>query len=400
LADKKPPNTLYENGIGWAILLLIFGILAYIFWYYYASEVRDIIRWIRYGEMWLLSWFLGDDYTILFKGREFNWNEGFKVTPRYHADELTFQHLSYFNALTMQPLKIAFMMICGIGALWCLTAGPHTQYRKSLSLEGLINRQGKNFRIISPFIKFNPTKQKPRPPGSPVPAELPLFAEALGPEEWLAYNSIPTPDGKIDEGATAKAFEKQLGDRWKGPNALKPYQQVLLAAFCLKAARKRADCDDMLGRLALCWGETGLKLGRDRSLLRDARRILRDSNLAGKTLSQCNRHAFITTAMLRALAFARSEGGVLAPAQFVWLRAHDRTLWYPLNNIGRQSYHMEALGAMSHFKTERMTQRPIPVPKMEDAVKVIKEYMASQRARPIPQLDYSGSKKKGIKAAK
>ena len=103
---------------------------------------------------------------------------------------------------------------------------------------------------------------------------------------------------------------------------------------------------------------------------------------------------------MRALAFARSEGGVLAPAQFVWLRAHDRGLWYPLNNMGRQSFHMEAMGAMAHFKAERMTQRPIPVAKMGDAVKTIKEYMGSQRARPIPQLDYSGSKKKGIKAAK
>jgi intracellular multiplication protein IcmP len=40
------------------------------------------------------------------------------------------------------------------------------------------------------------------------------------------------------------------------------------------------------------------------------------------------------------------------------------------------------------------------VPKVADAVKTIRDYMASSRARPIPQLDYSGSKKKGIKAAK
>ncbi len=400
MADKKADNTLYENGIGWSILLIIIAILVYIFWYYHATEVRNIIRWFRYGEMWVLSWFISDDYNILYNGKKFNWQAGFDVAPDYRADQLTFQHLGYFSALTMQPIKWLYLLLCGIGAFWCLASGPNTQFRKTLSLEGLIKYQGKNFRIISPFIKFNPTKQKPRPPGSPVPAELPMFAEALGPEEWLAYNSIPAPDGKIDEAASAKAFEQQLGERWKGPNALKPYQQVLLAAFCLKASRKRADCDDMLGRLATCWGESGLKLGRNRSLLRDARRVLKDSALAGKTLSQCNRHAFVTTALLRALAFARSEGGVLAPAQFVWLRAHDRTLWYPLNNMGRQSFHMEAMGAMAHFKAERMTQRPIPMPKMGNAVKTIKEYMASQRARPIPQLDYSGSKKKGIKAAK
>src|SRR5690606_29300093 len=122
-----------------------------------------------------------------------------------------------------------------------------------------------------------------------------------------------------------------------------------------------------------------------------------NKNLAASTLSKCNQHAFQTTALLRALLNARDEGGVLAPAQFVWLRAHDRILWYPLNNLGRQSFHMEAIGAMSHFKAERMTQRPIPKPKVQNAVESIAAYMQSGRARPIPQLDYSHSKSRGIK---
>jgi intracellular multiplication protein IcmP len=46
-----------------------------------------------------------------------------------------------------------------------------------------------------------------------------------------------------------------------------------------------------------------------------------------------------------------------------------------------------------------MTQRPVPTPKMEFAVETIVEYMKSMRARPIPQLDYSGSKKRGVKKA-
>jgi intracellular multiplication protein IcmP len=54
---------------------------------------------------------------------------------------------------------------------------------------------------------------------------------------------------------------------------------------------------------------------------------------------------------------------------------------------------------MAHFKMEKMTQRPVPTPKMEFAVETIVEYMKSMRARPIPQLDYSGSKKRGVKKA-
>lgn len=399
MSGQQAENTLHENAIGWALVLVVVGVISWLFWIYFDAEVRNVIRWIRYGEMWLISWFVGDDYAVYINGKPTSWQQGFEATPQWSASRLTYNHLAYFNALTMQPLKYLFMGLFGAAALWCMMAGPGTQYRKKLGIEGLINRQKKNFPVIAPFSVFDPSTQPPRAPGSPVPVELPAFAEALGPEEWLAYNHVPAPDGKLDEKATTKAFRRQLIGRWKGPKALKPYQQVLLAAFCLKASRKRDASDDLLSRLAQCWSfKGGLKL--DKKLLREAQKILRNKKMAAHTLSKCNQHAFVTTAMLRALATAREEGGVLAPAQFVWLRAYDRTLWYPLNNMGRQAFHMEALGAMSHYRAEKMTQRPIPVPKLEDALETITEYMGSNRARPIPQLDYSHSKKRGVKKAR
>ena len=400
MADQAQ-NTMHENFIGWAIMLAVLAVLVGVFWYFFDTEVRNIVRWIRYGEMWLISWVLPDSFTVTFRGEEVSFFKGLNDTPKWAPAELTRNHLSYFGTLAMQPLKYPFIALMAAGALWCILYGPRTQYREKMGLDELIARQSLVFPTISPFIEFNPSKMPPRAPGSPVPVELPLFAEALGPEEWFAYNSIPVPDGKIDEEATAKAFAKQLGPRWKGAQALPPYAQILLAAFCLKASRKRSQSDEMLSRIARCWSaKNGLQLRKDRTLLKDARKVLADKKLAEKTLAKANQGGFITTAMLKALQFARDEGGVLAPAQFVWLRGYDRRLWYPLNNLGRHSYHMEAMGAMAHYKLERMTQRPIPVPKVEGAVSTMKTYMSSSRARPIPALDYSGSEKRGIKKAK
>ncbi len=399
-SGQQGGDTLYEGGIGWAIMLVIFAVLIWIFWYFFQTEVREMVRWIRYGEMWLVSWFLDSDYTITFKGGEYEFKTGFEKVPDYQKAKLGYDHLALFNALAMQPLKIVFVSIFALGGVWCLFKGPRTHCRTRLDLETLIAKQAKVFPGISPFVQFNPSTQPPRPPGAPVPAELPLFAEALGPEEWLAYENIQIPDGKIDRESAATAFKRQLGKPWRGPKKLDPYKQILLAAFCLKASRKRGDCDNMLGRVARCWSfKYGLDLSKDKKLLKEAQAVLSKKDLSGAMLSQINRHAFETTALLRALQYAREEGGVLAPAEFVWLRAHDRTLWYPLNNMGRQSFHMEALGAMSHYKSEKMTQRPIPVPKIEMALQTIETYMKSSRARPIPALDYSKSKKRGVKKA-
>ena len=400
-SGQQPADTLHDNAIGYALALFVLGVLVWLFWYYYDAHVREMVRWIRYSEMWVLSWVLGSDFTVTTAtGKVINFHEAVEHVPKYTKDELKFKHLAFFGNLTMQPLRWPMVILLGGGAVWCMFLGPYTQNRRRMSLEHLIEKQSGVFPVISPFINFNPSTQPPRPPGAPVPAELPLFAEALGPEEWLAYENIKIPDGKIDEESAAQSFRNQLGKPWRGPKGLDDYKQVLLATFCLKAARKRDQSDDMLGRLAQCWSfKRGLDLNKDKKLLKEALSVLRNKDLAGKTLAQCNRHAFEATALIRALQYAREEGGVLAPAAFVWLRAHDRTLWYPLNNTGRQSFHMEALGAMSHFKAEKITQRPIPMPKVENAVSTIKEYMSSAVARPIPQLDYSQSKKRGVKKA-
>lgn len=407
---QQSENTLHENAIGWFILGGVILALIMLFWYYYDAEVRNLVRWIRYGEMWIVKLFIdlgdmlglfGDEgYKVLFRGKEWLWQSGFEQVPNYQTEKLSYSHLSFFSTLAMDPLKIPFVIVLALFALWAMFKGPKTQYRENLGLEGIIRRQALVFPTITPFINFDPSTQPPRAPGTPVPAELPLFAEALGPEEWLAYEEIPIPDGEIDEAAAFKSFQKQLGKRWKGPNALEPYKQILLAAFCLKAAMKRKESDILLGRVAKCWSfKGGLQLNKDKTLLKDARAILKNKKLSETALTKCNQHAYEVTALLRAMQTAREEGGVLAPAMFVWLRGHDRELWYPLNNLGRQSFHSEALGAMSHYSAEKRTSRPIPVPKVDTAVDTIKEYMKTMVARPIPPLDYSNSKKRSVKKA-
>lgn len=384
-----------EQFMGMAMILVILGVAFYVFYIMYTPEVLNALRWIRYGEMWLVSLLTPDSFTVNYNGDEINLNQWLKSIKAIPVERIDFPLIIAISAVAMSPIKWMAIIIILLMAIWALTKGPGTQYIQIFNLDSFIAHQAKVFKVISPFVKFNPSNQPPRAPGSPVPSELPIFAEALGPEEWLAYNQIPVPDGKIDQQECFDAFSKQLGGRWRGPKHLKPHEQILFACFALKAARKRDQSDDMLGRLASCWShDEGLKLSKDPALLKSARKVLRNKDFAHPILKKCAQHAWKNTALLRALATAREEGGVLAPAQFVWLRAHDRVLWYPLNNLGRQSSHMEAIGAVAHYRLEKRAKRPIPKPKVMEAVQSITEYMESLDARPIPVLDYSYSKDK------
>lgn len=398
MSEQK--NTLHDSSIGWGILALVFICLSLLFWHFKGEEVKDSIRWLRVFQLWCVSWFIDDDRYMVPWGSTFlnfeKWYEFSYTTPK---EGLNGDSMNQISTLAMYPLRFVWTGLLLLMGFWALFKGPKTQHRKKLDINMLIRHQAQVFPTISPFVTFNPSALPPRPPGAPVPADLPPFAEALGPEEWLAYNDVPVPDGKVDPEAAGRAFAAQLGDPWRGAMHLAPHRQVLLAAFCLKSVRKRAEADSLLGRLAASWSyERGLNIPS--ALLREARKILRNRDLAGNILSLCNQHAYENTALLRGLATAREEGGVLAPAQFVWLRAHDRVLWYPLNNLGRQAFHIEALGAICHYKAEKITSRPIPRPKIEDAVTAITDYMSSGKARPIPPLDYSRSKRRAIKKVK
>ena len=67
---QQSSDNLHDSAIGWGIMLVIFAVLIWIFWYFFQSEVRQMVIWIRYAEISLVSPFLGDDYTIFWKNRE------------------------------------------------------------------------------------------------------------------------------------------------------------------------------------------------------------------------------------------------------------------------------------------------------------------------------------------
>jgi intracellular multiplication protein IcmP len=398
MADGGDPN----DGL-WMLFFIIAFICAIFFgiWFLFKPYILQGYIWARQGEMAIASVWTDADTRFETSAGPMTFGQARQalrtITPEIlmRDDVKHWEFMEATSQAALRPLRIPIGIIFGILIYYAWFRSPEARYRKVYGLDTLIEAQARTFPVVAPFIKFNPINDAPhRSPGSLVPAKLPLFAEALSPEEWVAYHQIPVPDGKLEEQKAEEALKLQLYGRWKGYKALKPYQQVLLAAFVLKAARKRQEADDMLGELALCWNhKDGLRLSG--ALVSKARKILKNKEVAGETIAAANRHAYVTTALLGAIDYARSEGGVLAPAQFVWLRGHDRTLWYPLNNLGRQAFHAEAFGAMSHYRAEKLLKRPIPKPMLSDAVKVLTAYLGDRdRSMPIPQLDFSMIKNK------
>jgi intracellular multiplication protein IcmP len=88
---------------------------------------------------------------------------------------------------------------------------------------------------------------------------------------------------------------------------------------------------------------------------------------------------------------ARLRAGVLAPAQFAWLKLVDRALWYSLHSLGYETEgygrylhpnpRPEAGGARDHWAAERAAGEPVIRPSVERALEAIQR-AADEAGRP------------------
>jgi len=219
MADGNPNDGLWML---FFLLFITFGIL-FVIWLIFTPQILQAYLWLREGQGYIGSLWTGDDKIIQTVMGPLSFGDAkdyiASITPQVLMQE-DVPHWSIINATStaiLTPLKWPFGIVMGIWAIWALFRSPTSQHRKTYGLDSLIDAQSQTFPVINPIRTFNPLSDVPhRAPGALVPAELPSFAEALSPEEWMAFHRIPNNDGVVDEGAIEEAFKGQLGKPWQG----------------------------------------------------------------------------------------------------------------------------------------------------------------------------------------
>lgn len=401
----------------WSLMLFI-GMLIVagaLIWWFWKAEILTGLRYLRMGELWLIGLF-DQQASACFKWlRVAQVPTSDMMLPSQAAYQAALgcfgpevrslppaEALAYYNITATSTgfvTNVAERYIRWPVALVCVGLGIHAlfftvrnKFKTRHNLESFIKIQAKIWPVISPIVNFSPADHSARIPGQPIPAKLPPFAEALSPEEWIAYHAIPVANRIPDRESVRRAFVAQLGPRWEGPESLPPHIKALYAAFALKGVQRREECDELLGRLAQSWSLRGGFI-MDSKLAAEVDQLVRDPNVGGKALPIAGQHAYRTTALLAVLRWARFMGGVLAPAQFLWVRAADRALWYPLNNLGRRTFHTEGAGAMAHFLAEQAANKPLIVPRVDTAIVTLNQYLAANTVAIPPRNEGTAAAK-------
>jgi intracellular multiplication protein IcmP len=168
-----------------------------------------------------------------------------------------------------------------------------------------------------------------------------------------------------------------------------PAVRCMLTVFALHSVQRREEAARLLGLLSeglpLAGGDGGdgpaAPLAFDPKTLAIVDRTLAELGVAAWALEIMDAHHFTTPGLMSVLNAARLRSGVLAPAQFAFLKLVDRRLWYALHALGFEadgplahphpSQRVEAIGARAHWAAERAIEAPIPTPEFGAAIAAI-----------------------------
>ena len=182
-------------------------------------------------------------------------------------------------------------------------------------------------------------------------------------ENWPQITPVVSLD-LVKEKSAGRIFAMQLGRMWQGVDRLPIHGKALMVIFLACATKNRSEAKQFLAQIASSSASGKLNF----SGVEEAVQKYKNSNVLKWTVK---RHGYNNTVLATLLELARTDG-VLASAEFLWLKPVDRRMWYMLNSIGRQTSTVEVSGVFSHWLAEKRMERAVKTPMVKEAVSAYK----------------------------
>jgi intracellular multiplication protein IcmP len=367
-----------DDYAGFNFLVIMAGIcvFSYMLWTFYHAQISAFVMAIMHGEIQFIDQF-SDRYRL-----------ADQEMSQYAPDGVTLKDLYGITHAVGMFFRIPATVFIVILAVICSVRAAPSRFKRHFDLDGLIEEQASEFPVVSAFAHRHLKLLAPRAK-KVLPADY-----ALTPAEWVERFAADA-SGRFNEQKARAALTKQLGDPWNGPMDAAPAARFLFAVFALHLAERRDDALRLLGVASTALadakkdGENGpieqLRLSAE--AMAELDRVLNEDiepKEKAAAVKIAGRHAYVTTALMSLLTAARIRAGVMAPAQFVWLKLVDRNLWYALHSLGYEiegigryihpNPRVEALGARDHWAAERIAGRAILKPYLEGAIATLHRY--------------------------
>jgi intracellular multiplication protein IcmP len=362
-----------DDYTGFSLILICvgLGILGWASWKLWHAQISTVALVIAHREMQAIAFF-SDRFSQADVG-----------VQRANPTVVQFQDLvRLYRHIGTEFLYPAMALVLALGALCFMRAG-NARFTRAFDLDALMAEQARTSRSTAAFVGRGLKLTSIRA-GDPRPAD-----PALHLSDWIARYA--TRKGRFDEASARRELVRQLGAEWRGRADAAPEVRCMLAVFALHGIQRREEAARLLGLLSEglpVAGDDGgdgptAPLAFDSKTLAVVDQALAELGVFSWALEIMDAHHFTTPGLMSVLNTARLRSGVLAPAQFAFLKLVDRRLWYALHALGFEadgplahphpSQRVEAIGARAHWAAERAIGTPIATPELDAAMAAIRQ---------------------------
>jgi intracellular multiplication protein IcmP len=360
--------------MGFLLMLTTVVVLLAILWYTQTAWCARVLYAIKYGEAaFVVYLFKGINWVLALVGAPVikvgslqNWFYWFpeNATANYYATT-QFSTVMYVGHLVGMWLRYPALVILAGMAYYLKFKHPGDKFRRTFTMNRLRSTEVALWPFITPILDEDLVK---------TPLDQGPWAMAKQPLDFCKENKILNTGAdrenktiwQVNVNEAEGIFSQQLGPMWNGLDRQPIHIQALAIIFVSKIQRDGRTAKHFIRQIAASAKKGGRldMTGIQELVVQYAR---------SKPIRWLEtRHAYRTTLMASLLEMARSEG-VLATAEFLWLKPIDRHMWYMLNSVGRQTAPVEVAGAFSHWKTELKVRRPLRTPAVNNAARALKE---------------------------
>lgn len=345
--DKGSYNILW-------VLVIIF-VVGWGIWHFWSNELKTGFLYLKNWEARFVGLFTDQLDGVI------DWT--YRATPH----DLTLKAADYISDAIGRFLIYPSIILIIIMAVIVFKSNVIMRFTKIYNMERLMQQEKENWPQIAPVTDLNiidmdvskgPWAMSMNP--LQFGKHYKLLDVELVKDSKASWRAEAVYKATVNREKVRQVFSNQLGPLWQGVDQLPPHTKALFAAFAARGAHEPGVARAYLEELSLAAARGKMEYRQTDELLKKYGDI--------KVVQRClERHAYVLTVMASMLEIARLDG-VMASADFLWLKPMDRPLWYILNNVGRQVAVPEIAGVFAHWKAEKEMARPLSVPMIDTAV--------------------------------
>jgi intracellular multiplication protein IcmP len=348
----------------WMIVLIVGGLA--LAWYFGREYIVAFVLKIRFYEASLVQYIINGyifvaNYIHLPIPDTQKLKDIFAILNSKPVNMPLDELVGLSNAVGRYYVIPFFILIVGMGVV-TYYLNVSEKFKHIYTMESLRKGENKIWPQVTPVMRVDLVKKD---------LDEGPWASSLSPMLFAKKHKLlveKKEDSKVtvslNEGAAYRVFSLQLGQFYRDIQTFPMHVQALFAIFLARANQDRENADKLLTQIAAS------ATSSDKLDFKGVKEVVIKHKNSKYAKFIESRHAYLLTAMATLLELARTDG-VLATAEFIWLKPLDRTLWYTLNSVGRQTAFPEVSGVFAHWLAEKKLDRPLKVPVIEEAVKAL-----------------------------